>query len=107
MFGAHVGVTSFAMFYGFVERVNPFDQMQASSSHLRKLQRRFRMFQSSSACPSLPWATACLAWSMASLTLPMADGWAFTMDTNERSKRSQNEDTTVEFADQLCLPPGL
>lgn len=43
MFGAHVGVTSFAMFYGFFEVLFGFVQMRAFASHFCKLELRFRM----------------------------------------------------------------
>jgi hypothetical protein len=108
MFGAHVGVTSFAMFYGFVEMINPFAQMLASTSHLRKLQRRFRMFHKLLSMP---------LFAMGYRLLGVVDGLPDITQggrvgvhhghINDRSKRSQNEDTTVEFADQLYLPPGL
>lgn len=96
------------MFYGFVEMINPFAQMRASTSHLRKLQRHFRMFHK---LPSMP------LFAMNHRLLGMVYGLPDITQggrvgvhhgrINERSKRSQNQDTTEEFADQLYLPLGL
>lgn len=43
VFDSHIGVTSFAMGNGFFQVLNPFADLQTFSSHLRKIQRRFRM----------------------------------------------------------------
>jgi hypothetical protein len=108
VFGAYVGVTCFAMFYGFVEMINPFAQMRASTSHLRILQRRFRMFHK---------LLSMSLFAMGHCLLGVVDGLPNITQggrvgvhhghINERSKRSQNEDTTAECADQLYLSPGL
>jgi hypothetical protein len=108
VFGAHVGVTSFAMFYGFVEMINPFAQMRTSTSHFRKLQRRFRMFHKLFSMPLFAMGHRLLG--VVDGLLDITQGGRVGVHhghTNERSKRSQNEDITVEFADQPYLPPGL
>jgi hypothetical protein len=106
--GAYIGVTSFAMFYGFFEMLNPFAYMRASPPHLRKLKRLFRMLYKLLSMP---------LFAMGYRFLRMSDGLHDVTHggrvgiqhghTNKRSKRSQNEGTTVEFADHRYLPPGL
>ena len=88
--------------------INPFAQMRASTSHLRKLQRHFRMFHKLISMPLFAMGHRLLGVvdGLPDITqggrVGVHDGYI-----NERSKRSQNEDTTEEFADQLYLPPGL
>ena len=99
-----IGVARFTMLNGFFQMLNRFVQMPVFASHLSILQRLFRMCHEH------------ISMTLRALVhrfLRVHDGFPDVTGggrlgvqhgrTNERSKRNQNEGTTVEFAGHLCL----
>src|SRR5215510_13094941 len=96
------------MFNGFFKMINSFAHLEALASHLRKIQRRFRMFHKLVSMP---------LFTMGHRLLRVIDGLADVTrggrmgihhgHTHERSKRNHNEGSTAVSTDHLFFPPWL